>query len=498
MKGRFRKFSRRVGRWFTSEEEEFDLDFDIPGDDGPPRPGDQPATAPTPATPPPDQLAALEASLTRLASRGLSQVAGKVQLLRFDGLRERLGERWNQLGMRIDAIIQRSIRQYLAEKDIFNPFGEYGYLIVFADLTRDEAAMKCALIREEILKQLLGEEISSEEIVIETAVATVEGKIELRPLENLDTLFARIQGQERAAAAAEPATADDGPRLVEEAGRAPRGPTWGAGAGAAVEEAAEPEWQADTADPETIRDRLDGLDIAFRPLWDVRNNALVAFAAIPARYPSSGETVLGDAAIAEAAGVERLAVDVEMLRRTLQAMVKRPEGSRVVTAVHFDSLASARNRRQFSAACGDILDADRPDLMFELVGLPEGIPNARLRDLVAVLGKLGGGVLVRCPMAWTDFAEFSGMGIDWMGFAPDDPHVDENRIMDAMHGFFGGAEAAGLSSYAVDLPSRNMATAAVGFGVRYLGGAVVALITDLPEALGHFDLETLHGTRLIS
>ncbi len=496
MKGGFRKFSKRIGRWFTGEEEEFDLDFDIPGDDGPPRPDDRPAAAPTPAAPPPDQLAALEASLTRLASKGLSQVAGKVQLLRFDGLRERLGERWDQIGMRIDAIIQRSIRQYLAEKDIFSPFGEYGYLIVFAALTRDEAAMKCALIREEILKQLLGEEISSEDVVIETAVATVEGKIELRPLENLNTLFERIQRQE--GVATEPASADDGPRLVEEAGRAPRGPTWGAGTEAAVEEAADPEWQADTADPETIRARLEGLDIAFRPLWDVRNKALVAFAAVPARYRASGETVLGDAAIAGVAGVERLAVDVEMLRRTLQAMVKRPEGSRVIAAVHFDSLASVRNRRQFTAACGDISDADRPDLVFELVGLPEGIPNARLRDLVVALGKLGGGVLVRCPMAWTDFAEFSGMGIDWMGFAPDDPHMDENRIMDAMHGFFGGAEAAGVPSYAVGLPSRNMATAAVGFGVRYLGGAVVPLIADLPEALGRFDLETLHGTRLIS
>lgn len=496
MKRGFRSFSKSIGRWFTGEKEEFDLDFDIPEDDPPPRLEGQPAADGALRGPRSDQLAALEASLTKLALSGLSQVAGKVQLLRFDGLRERLGERWDQQGPRIDTIIQRSIRQYLAEKDIFSPFGGFGYLIVFAGFTRDEAEAKCALIREEILKQLLGEDISSDEIVIETAVATVEGKIELRPLADLDTLFERIQKRERESD--EPPSPDDQPRFVEEAGHAPRGPTWGGGAATAIENATDPEWQADKADLEAIQARLKGLDVVFRPLWDVRSKAEVASAAIPARHRKTGGPILGDAAIDGAEGVARLAVDLEMLRRTLQEMAKRPAGSRVVVAVHFDSLATARNRRAVAAACNDIPDGDRPALAFELVGLPEGIPNERLRELVSALGKFVGGVLVRCPMTWTDFSKFAGMGIDWVGFAADAPDMDESRLMDAMQGFVGGAETTGLPAYAVDLPSRNMATAAVGFGVRFLGGAVAASISERPEALRRFDMDNAHGARLIS
>jgi hypothetical protein len=497
MKGGFKKFSSRIGRWFSGDSEEFDLDFDIPDDDQPPPEEDKPPTAGgTLRGPPPDQLAALEASLTKLALSGMSQVAGKVQLLRFDGLRERLGEKWAELGTRIDAIIQRSIRRFLAEKDIFSPFGDYGYLIVFAGFTRDEAAMKCALIREEILKQLLGEDISSEEIVIETAVATVEGKIKLRPLEGLDTLFERIQEREgKPAEAAEP---DHEPRLVEEAGHAPRGPTWGGGATGVEEEARDPEWRADKADLKAIQARLKGLKTVFRPIWDVRSNAEVACAAVPARRPATGEAVLGDAVIDEFEGVARLAMDLEMLRQTLPGMANRPAGSRVIATIHFDSLATVRNRRALAAACGGIPADHRPALMFELVGLPEGIPNDRLSDMVSALGKFGGGVIVRCPMTWTDFARFTGMKVDWVGFAPDAMGMDENRMMDAMQGLIGGVEAAGLPAYALGLPSRNMAMAAIGFGIRFLGGAVTASIGERPEALRRFDLETAHGTRLIS
>ena len=497
MKGGFQKFSKRIGRWFVGEEEEFDLDFDIPDDDRPDPEGGKPGAAVgTPGGPPPDQLAVLEASLTKLALSGMSQVAGKVQLLRFDGLRERLGDKWAELGQRVDTIIQRSIRKYLAEKDIFSPFGDYGYLIVFAGFTRDEAAAKCALVREEILKQLLGEDISSEEIVIETAVATIEGKIELRPMGNLDTVFERIREREKALE--ESAVVESEPRLVEVDGHAPRDPTWGGGATTDIESAADPEWKVDKADLAAIQAHLKGLGTVFRPLWDVRSGAEVARAAVPARRPATDKPVLGSAAVDGAEGVARLAVDLEILRQTLQEMAKRPAGSRVVTAIHFDSLATARNRQALSATCAGILEGDRPALVFELVGLPEGIPNERLRELVSTLGKFAGGVLVRCPMTWTDFSRFAGVGVDWVGFAPEAMGMDENQMMDAMQEFIGGAEKTGLPTYAVDLPSRNMATAAVGFGIRFLGGAVVDTISDRPEGLRRFDLNNAHGARLIA
>ena len=68
MKGGFKKFSSRIGRWFSGDSEEFDLDFDIPDDDQPPPEEDKPPTAGgTLRGPPPDQLAAI--SPTRKPAR---------------------------------------------------------------------------------------------------------------------------------------------------------------------------------------------------------------------------------------------------------------------------------------------------------------------------------------------------------------------------------------------------------------------------------------------
>jgi len=84
----------------------------------------------------------------------------KLSIVGLADVRERLGERWQELSERVHELAEVVIRRHLMRGDVFDAHGEDGYLVLFAQLSPAEAEFKCRVIAKEIAAKLLGADLA--------------------------------------------------------------------------------------------------------------------------------------------------------------------------------------------------------------------------------------------------------------------------------------------------------------------------------------------------
>ncbi len=124
-------------------------------------------------------MAALEKHLAAICRENGSFVGGKINFLNLSHLKEKLGPKWPRVSRIVHMITEDIIKTNLDENDFFVRVNEKSYIIVFDDLTQEQARLKCALIGQAILRKLLGETKTSDMLEVSTAVAQVDGSVGL-------------------------------------------------------------------------------------------------------------------------------------------------------------------------------------------------------------------------------------------------------------------------------------------------------------------------------
>jgi PAS domain S-box-containing protein len=100
-------------------------------------------------------------------------VAGKLQLVGLQEIREAMGEKWQATAERAFATAERIIQRHIRPGDIFRRSADDGYLVLFSNLSETEAQFKARAIADEIREKLTGE-ISG---LTDTAVSAITGKV---------------------------------------------------------------------------------------------------------------------------------------------------------------------------------------------------------------------------------------------------------------------------------------------------------------------------------
>src|SRR5262249_9504997 len=78
-------------------------------------------------------------------------------------LRAQVGERWEDIAARAAQIAEQVIGHRLAPTDVYAPYEESGFIMLFAELTEPQAKLKAAAIAREIRERLIGELGGSED-----------------------------------------------------------------------------------------------------------------------------------------------------------------------------------------------------------------------------------------------------------------------------------------------------------------------------------------------
>lgn len=404
--------------------------------------------------------------LNQLLLQQRSILSGNIHLVGLSKIRERLGDEWPRIAERAQDVSLKVIQRLCRPTDVFTRYDELSFIIIFSDLTIEQAQLRCHEIGEEIGRRLLGENFAVEANDVSTGVFESDGSLVFSSV-NREELIQRLTG-----------SAADAPVPEETA----TGPETG---------------MPDFAFAQIDRAKaLASMEVMYRPMWNLRHKAIANYFATAGATNVFGDRLWDTALRREYDGVLSTAeFDIFIARRALRDMAANvAQGQKILLGwpIHFETLASRAGRQAYVDLCRAIPDAVRQLLVLELDGMPEGTPQSRLLEIIAVIKPFCRGQIVRVPWSFRNFGQMTGAGLTGVGFdLAAAPRGDAERIK-IVNEFSASADKVGLRYYAHGLSSRAQALAALTGGYEWIDGDAVNRLTDLPGQMTRFNVNDLY------
>lgn len=454
-------------------------------------PPSPPATMAPPSLPP-ETIAFARRIRAVLADQGRVS-AGALYLINLDKVRQAFEAqgRWKRLAERVHDTCRHIIEQHLDAADLFHSLPGPIFMIVFAHLLPETAKAKCAMIAEEIGRHLTGSGPAFSDITVgatvvqmkkdDIALDLIDLKAEAERLMGSGhtvTVGAKAEGSNRPVTEKSNPAAIDNPWLVDTESEA-------------SQPLADHEWYYELA-PDCPSD----LSFVYLPLWHVKHRAIGTFLCLPSLPVIQSQRLVGDAIFAEAPPALACELDIGVLKKVtgdLKSLLTSGKRALLSLSVHFETLARSPYRRRYLSLCTELSDAARQHLTIELVDLPEGAPAGRISELLSYLRPFAGMLSIRTHLSQTQFEAFSAAKVIAVGVALGRESLPEAELFPRINGFALAANAAGLRTYAVDLRSRSITTAALGAGFDYISGQMIGSIMDAPDAAYRFEFADLYA-----
>jgi hypothetical protein len=439
----------------------------------------QPAAAPAAPT----RAVTAEALYDRIrilvpAGRDPASRTGQVNLIGVGRIRERLGGQWAHHAVNADRIARNAIERYLLGGDIYARWKDEGYIIVFATLDVHQAQIKCRLIGDEIIHKLFGEDEPGDLTDIHHVEVQGDGTVTFQPVPRFEDLIAKAAD---GAAVVTPGTSLPAPPPIASVPSALPGKR-----GPAVRIAA----------PKVVNP-LAGLSYRYRPSWDPVRGVISAYLCVPMLPEAPGSDELWRAALVlqnDADALEKL--DFALLDHAigvLEGLVGEKRRLLITVPVRFETLSASAHRRRYIDILHNRLTPEAASLMvIELVGVPEGVPEARLIEISAPLRAHARGVVARVRAETTDFMQYAAARIAAVGCDLNDQPGPELPLMQQMARFSKGAAKAGVATYLRGVNSLSLSSAALGAGFSHIDGDAIAVMVDQPRGIVEFSLLDLY------
>ena len=382
-------------------------------------------------------------------------VEDRVFLINLDRCRSRFGDKWERAQDKVHETIRSIMVARLSDQDMYIRRDSESYLLVFGSLSRKEAQLKCIIIGEEILRRLAGRESVNELVDIKTVQVADDGKVQFKDLPRIENLLEEVAEQ------------------IDQFDA------------------------ADNVDNSSARANVAGFDnvkFIFRPMLAVRTKMISTFMCIPIRGLKGRLCVSGYDVLGEHAGpgqfLELDLVTLEKVAFELSRLGERRQKSLVGLPVHFESLADLRRRTRYLHQCSESIGGDVDRVVFEVVGLPDGIPQVRLVDLVSSLRPHCRAVIARFTPEHRNFPAFRTSGLHAVGIDIYASLKREDALMGEMDDFAQAANRNKLKTYVSGIRSISLYTAAVAAGYDYAAGHALTSISDTAEGAYIYRMET--------
>lgn len=372
-------------------------------------------------------------------------VSGKVHMIGLDEIKAMFGERWPKVSTTAHKVARQAIENRLTPADIYTPYGEANYMIVFSGLSSLEARMKCAMIARDISEKLLGTQGSEELLQVSTVVFKENGVLELKPVSDFDSLIQEFEAR----------WAEQQIRQREAAIR----------------------WES-PEDQERAWDALvKAMHYVYRPVLGVRSQMVAAYTCEPAVGRENGATAYSYGILPAEAPVRFLTrLDILVARKAAQDLaLAEQEGVALMLTipVHYETMARTRTRIAYTSEIQQIGENLRRKLLIELVGVGNGVPAGRLNEVTSAIALECRGVLLRLPPDYTQFEVIKAsrvyacnleIGADAASDAETFAHFD--RFCEAV-------EHIGRRKGVRGLKTTSQLVAALGAGFEYVDGDVL-------------------------
>jgi hypothetical protein len=367
-------------------------------------------------------------------------MTGTVQILGLTELQRRYGPRWDDMRHMALRLAETSIENRLGPLDLYLVVNEEHFVILFGNASREEAERRARLIASDILTKLCGNHAWGASITVRGFAVKVDKSLTPEDIADFDHLVGCI-------------------REAEEAGIA--------------------------AEDRFFRDFAETVGIAWRPTLNAAKKLVSAYGlgltsvdgegrrvpAISARPPDVSERFL---VTLDTLALERLAdyftTEAGTAARSL-----------LLVPVHWETLSVRAHREAYVAAFRAFPPATRRRLIPEIVDLPAGTPQSRLREVVQPVWPMTMGLACRTGLTPRDALDLTGAGLVILS-------ADGSQLTDAdaatrkrLAIYSSWAREAGFRPMLSNVGSVAVAHAAVKAGFEYVNGDAFLGATSDPN-----------------
>lgn len=410
--------------------------------------------------------------LEQLLGEKRALLSGNIHLIGLSRIRSEFGDDWPRVAGRAEELTQKEIQRALGPEDIFTPYDDLSFLIIFANLTTEQAQLRCHEISEEIGRKLLGENFSPEASEVKNGVFEVDGSLIFNAIRKKD-LLSNLTGRIDSEVLAPSAATDPLDPLGRQEGM--------------------PDLSQYNLDKTQA---LASIRVLYQPMWNMRRKVVANYFGVASAISLFGDQLWDDAVRRNYSGVISSAeLDVFVAHTVLRDAAKYlSEGQRAFIGwpVHYETLASRSSRDSYIQLCRALPEAIRNLLVLELDGLPAGVPTSRVLEMGTILRPYCRGLLVRVPADYRRFDVFAGASITGVGFSLSGNAANDGRRIALMERFVDMASRAGLRSYVHGLTSRAQVLAAAAAGFEWVNGLALDQPSEKLGQVRRFDLTEIY------
>lgn len=399
-----------------------------------------------------------------------ASVSGNVMnFIGLEALRERFPSLWSHNRERIVATSKAILAQFTDPRsDIVLPVGDAGFVVMFTRLGKDEAMVRAAAIKAELLRRFVGDDALRDLDVHTTAMELDSGSITTGILKDL------LAAAAPAEPAASPAAAS--PAAGSRADRQKR--VFRASIG---ELGAAAEMSLDAIEKRFGFD-VDALEFAFQPYFYAKRGVFSTFECRAVRSNATGDILSGYGVLPRDSTADQItAVDQMTLMRARHGLVDmaiRKRVAVVVAPVSFETMTTRATATEYVALLQKIPSDLRNYLVIDVCRAPAGVPEGRLAEILNPLKRMTRAVFVRIDSPKQQLATIKGAGAFGVGFSLPPKAADEMSSSAFLGRFTAMAHKLGLQAYVSDVDSRIQSDRCREAGFDYLAGRALAELTD--------------------
>lgn len=396
-----------------------------------------------------------ETKISQLIAAQNTISAGNVELLNLQKIEEKLGQNLSDHKEAVETIIQEAIARRLSPMDIFTNYADFRYVIVFTSIDKKKARLKTALIAEEIAQRLLGKTDTEGVISIKTMSVKEDGKATYEDIPSVQEMVSDFEDSDADEGAE---TLSDGERIAE------------------------------------------GIDFVFQPVWNAKRDVISTYACVPVMPAAIGTPVPHDPRKMSKADHDILAfIDIAVAKKAIQeqlALLEHGTSAIISMPVHFETLGSRAHRHTYFELLKDVPEQASDRLIFEIHGLPTGIPDSRLAEIIGPLRSKSRAVLAGFGINSRRFDGYHAAGLHAVGFDLHDVILPERKIVKQMDAFVEAANRQKLKTFVHHIRSLSLNTSAIASGVDYLDGSTLSDATDTITGIEPLTLVDLYSRKL--
>lgn len=239
------------------------------------------------------------------------------------------------------------------------------------------------------------------------------------------------------------------------------------------------------------------LAVSYSPMWVVKGGLLSSYICRKVAEPASSTRRRAHLIVEDEESAGRRAAETDLALITIatgvvERLLKRQRQAVVVVPIHFFTTDRPPYRDVLFEMCRQLDSKVGRLIVFELMGIPDGLPPSRLQDQVYQLKAFGRAVLGRVEIGRSSTKIWEGTGIHAIGCDLTGCGAAEDRVMAHLEKFAESASLLRMRSYVQGIPSRSLTTAAVCSGFHYIAGDAVAPPIEEPAGVKTFETSMLY------